>query len=90
MVHMRATNAKLRHRAAEMVDMITGCGIEAAARHLDRARGDVKRAALLASGADIALAETLLARHRGNLRLAFVDLGSGAMDKAPAASRAAP
>jgi hypothetical protein len=32
MVHMRATNAKLRHRAAEMVDMITGCGMEAAAR----------------------------------------------------------
>lgn len=90
MVHMRATNAKLRHRAAEMVDMITGCGIETAARQLDRARGDVKRAALLASGADIALAETLLARHRGNLRLAFVDLGSGAMDKTPAASRAAP
>uniref|UniRef100_A0A9E7ZKD3 N-acetylmuramic acid 6-phosphate etherase n=1 Tax=Bosea sp. NBC_00436 TaxID=2969620 RepID=A0A9E7ZKD3_9HYPH len=90
MVHMRVTNAKLRHRAAEMVDTITGCGMEAATRHLDRAHGDVKRATLLASGADVALAETLLARHRGNLRLALVDLGAGMTDKAPAASRAAP
>lgn len=90
MVHMRATNAKLRHRAAEMVDMITGCGMEAAATHLDRARGDVKRAVLLASGADAALAETLLGRYRGNLRLALVELGSGTADKVRAASRAAP
>ena len=90
MVHMRVTNAKLRHRAAEMVDTITGSGLEAAARHLDRVHGDVKRATLLASGADVALAEILLARHRGNLRLALVDLGAGATDKAPAASRAAP
>lgn len=90
MVHMRATNAKLRHRAAEMVDMITGCGIEAAARHLDRARGDVKRAALLASGADAAQAETLLTRHRGNLRLALVDLGSGPAAEAPVRPKAVP
>lgn len=90
MVHMRATNAKLRHRAAEMVDMITGCGLEAAARHLDHARGDVKRAVLLASGADAVLAETLLGRHHGNLRHALVELGSGAADKAPGASKAAP
>lgn len=90
MVHMRVTNAKLRHRAAEMVDTITGCGMEAAARHLDRVHGDVKRATLLASGADVALAETLLARHRGNLRLALVELGTGAASNAPAASRAAP
>jgi N-acetylmuramic acid 6-phosphate etherase len=90
MVHMRATNAKLRHRAAEMVDMIAGCGLEEAARHLDRARGDVKRAVLLASGADPALAETLLGRHRGNLRLALVDLGAGTMGETPVASRTVP
>lgn len=90
MVHMRATNAKLRHRAAEMVDMITGCGLEAAARHLDRASGDVKRAALLASGADAALAETLLTRHRGNLRLALVDLGAGPAAEAPVRPKAVP
>lgn len=90
MVHMRVTNAKLRHRAAEMVETITGCGMEAAARHLDRAGGDVKRAALLASGADTARAEALLSRHRGNLRLALVELGAGTGGDAPAASRAAP
>ena len=39
---------------------------------------------------DAALAETLLGHHRGNLRLALVELGSGAVDKAPTASRAAP
>lgn len=66
------------------------CGLEAATRHLDRARGDVKRAALLASGADAALAETLLTRHRGNLRLALVDLGAGPSAVAPARPRAAP
>lgn len=90
MVHMRVTNAKLRNRAAEMVDTITGCGMEAAARHLDRAGGDVKRASLLASGADPALAETLLSRHRGNLRLALVELGSGSAAGVPVSSRAAP
>lgn len=90
MVHMRVTNAKLRNRAAEMVDTITGCGMEAAARHLDRAGGDVKRASLLASGADPALAETLLSRHRGNLRLALVELGSGSAAGVPVPSRAAP
>lgn len=90
MVHMRVTNAKLRHRAAEMVDTITGCGLETAARHLDRAHGDVKRATLLASGADIALAETLLARHRGNLRHALVELDSATEGNARAASRATP
>lgn len=90
MVHMRVTNAKLRNRAAEMVDTITGCGMEAAARHLDRAGGDVKRASLLASGADPALAETLLSRHRGNLRLALVELGSGSAAGVPVSSRAVP
>ena len=90
MVHMRVTNAKLRNRAAEMVDTITGCGMEAAVRHLDRAGGDVKRASLLASGADPALAETLLSRHRGNLRLALVELGSGSAAGVPVSSRAAP
>lgn len=90
MVHMRVTNAKLRNRAAEMVDTITGCGMEAAARHLDRAGGDVKRASLLASGADPAHAETLLSRHRGNLRLALVELGSGSAAGVPVSSRAAP
>ncbi|MGO4739495.1 N-acetylmuramic acid 6-phosphate etherase [Bosea sp. 2KB_26] len=90
MVHMRATNAKLRLRAAQMVDMITGCGMEAAARHLDRAGGDVKRAVLLASGAEAALGEILLARHHGNLRLALVDLGAGTSDPVKAPPRAAP
>ncbi len=77
MVHMRATNAKLRLRAAQMVEMIAGCSLEAAERHLDRAGGDVKRAVLLASGAGAEQAETLLARHRGNLRFALLELGGG-------------
>ncbi|WP_439498097.1 N-acetylmuramic acid 6-phosphate etherase [Bosea sp. (in: a-proteobacteria)] len=85
MVHMRATNAKLRLRAAQMVDMITGCGMEAAARHLDHGGGEVKRAVLLASGADGALAEMLLVRHRGNLRLALLDLGVRPAEQARAA-----
>ncbi len=90
MVHMRTTNAKLRHRAAQMVDMITGCGMEAAARHLDRVGGDVKRAVLLASGADPALAEALLAEHRGNLRHALVALAGGGEPQGAAARKAAP
>ena len=83
MVHMRTTNAKLRHRAAQMVDMITGCGMEAAARHLDRVGGDVKRAVLLAGGAGPEEAQALLDQHRGNLRHALVALDAGALGGKP-------
>lgn len=90
MVHMRTTNAKLRHRAAQMVDMITGCGMDAAARHLDRVGGDVKRAVLLAGGAAPARAEELLERHRGNLRHALVALDAGDQASEGTPRKAAP
>lgn len=90
MVHMRTTNAKLRHRAAQMVDMITGCGMEAAARHLDRVGGDVKRAVLLAGGAGPEEAQALLDQHRGNLRHALVALDAGAGRHDEPARKAAP
>src|SRR6185436_20805271 len=44
MVDMRARNAKLRRRAEGMVRQIVGCPAGDAARHLERADGDVKTA----------------------------------------------
>jgi N-acetylmuramic acid 6-phosphate etherase len=68
MVHMRASNAKLRRRAEGMVCQIVGCGPADAARHVERADGDVKSAVMLGFGLEPAEAEAVLARHGGNLR----------------------
>lgn len=71
MVHMRATNAKLKRRAERMVREIVGCSPEDAARFVDQADGDVKTAILLGFGLDPAEAARLLARHAGDLRSAI-------------------
>ena len=64
MVQMRATNAKLRRRAALMVAEITGCGEGAATDAVSRADGDVKIASLMALGVDRVTAETVLDPQR--------------------------
>jgi N-acetylmuramic acid 6-phosphate etherase len=74
MVHMRATNAKLRRRAEIMVAQITGCSQADAVDALAQADGDVKTAALIAFGVDRPFAQEILARNDENLRLALADL----------------
>ena len=71
MVHMRASNAKLRRRAEGMVREITGCDEADAARVVEQAGGDVKLAVLLALGLDPAAAAQQLDSCDGNLRLAI-------------------
>jgi N-acetylmuramic acid 6-phosphate etherase len=73
MVRMRPTNAKLRRRAEQMVMTITGCDNAAAANALAKAQGDVRLAALLASGVEETAAAGLLEKHGGNLRRAIAD-----------------
>lgn len=77
MVHMRATNLKLRRRAAGIVSRITGCTPDNAARFVEEADGDVKVAILLALGASRAEAATLLERHDGHLRAAIGGIQPG-------------
>jgi N-acetylmuramic acid 6-phosphate etherase len=74
MVHMRPTNAKLRNRAAQMVVTIVGCDQQTASNAMVQADGDVKLAVLLASGVDIAVATSALAKHDGNLRFALAEV----------------
>lgn len=71
MVHMRASNVKLRHRAAGMVSRIVGCSDADAARLVGRSEGDVKIAVLLGLGLAETEAVEVLGRHGGNLRLAI-------------------
>jgi N-acetylmuramic acid 6-phosphate etherase len=71
MVHMRASNVKLRRRAAAMVGRIVGCSNADAVRLLKRSDGDVKIAVLLGMGVADAKAAEALDRHGGNLRLAI-------------------
>jgi N-acetylmuramic acid 6-phosphate etherase len=74
MVDLRVTNAKLRQRSEAMVAKIAGCTAAQAGQALARADGEVKLAALIACGAERAVAEAALRRHGGNLRLALRDL----------------
>ncbi|QFU17759.1 N-acetylmuramic acid 6-phosphate etherase [Microvirga thermotolerans] len=71
MVHMRATNAKLRRRSEIMVSQITGCDDATAIEALKRANGDMKLASLIALGIDPAQAQAALERSDGNLREAL-------------------
>ncbi|HZP74524.1 MAG TPA: N-acetylmuramic acid 6-phosphate etherase [Pseudolabrys sp.] len=71
MVHMRASNAKLRRRAAAMVHTLVGCSEADAARHVADAEGDVKLAVLLGFGLKPKDAAALLEQHAGNLRAAI-------------------
>jgi N-acetylmuramic acid 6-phosphate etherase len=74
MVHMRATNAKLRKRAVRIVQELAGCDEAAAMQHLETADGDLKLAVLLAGGAERRQAMAALAKHDGNLRFAIAEL----------------
>lgn len=74
MVHMRASNAKLRRRAEAMVSQIAGCDSEDAALYLERGEGDVKTAVLLGFGLTPSEASQVLERHEGNLRSAIDEL----------------
>ena len=74
MVHMRATNAKLRRRAEGIVRELTHCDEARAAQCVEAADGDVKLAVLLARGLDHVRAFELLEKHGGNLRLAIANI----------------
>jgi N-acetylmuramic acid 6-phosphate etherase len=76
MVHMRASNVKLRRRAAGIVARVVGCSEADAARLVKRSEGDVKIAILLGLGVSEAKAAELLGRHGGNLRLAIKEIRS--------------
>jgi len=75
MVNLFADNAKLRGRAARIVAAVSGCGIEDAARLLDRSGGAVKTAILLAAGAaDAGVAQDMLERTGQKLRPALSEI----------------
>jgi N-acetylmuramic acid 6-phosphate etherase len=74
MVHMRASNIKLRRRAERIVREIVNCSAEDAARFVEQADGDVKTAILLGLGLNATEAAQVLARHDGNLRAAISEL----------------
>lgn len=76
MVHMRATNAKLRRRSEVMIARLTGCDAGTAARALADAGGDLKLAVMLASGIDRRRAEEVLGRSGGNLRAAMAEVAA--------------
>jgi N-acetylmuramic acid 6-phosphate etherase len=77
MVHMRASNTKLRQRAEGMIRQIVGCDAEDAAHLVEQAEGDVKTAVLLGFGLDPDEAAAVLERHEGNLRHAVDELRRG-------------
>ncbi|HEX3429837.1 MAG TPA: N-acetylmuramic acid 6-phosphate etherase [Rhizomicrobium sp.] len=80
MVHMRATNAKLKRRAVVIVSDVTGCAAGDGVRFVEEAEGDVKIAILLALGRTRSEAAALLERADGNLRVAIDDIRSGKHD----------
>lgn len=72
MVDLRATNAKLRDRAARIVAELTGLSRGAAMELLDAAGGSVKTAVVMhRRSIPIGEAERVLADHRGSLRAAL-------------------
>ncbi|MBZ9677944.1 N-acetylmuramic acid 6-phosphate etherase [Mesorhizobium sp. ES1-1] len=76
MVNLMADNIKLRDRATRIVAAITGRGKDEAARLLEKSRGAVKTAILLAAGADSAeTAEKILEEAGQKLRPALSVLG---------------
>jgi N-acetylmuramic acid 6-phosphate etherase len=82
MVEMPATNAKLRARAARMVELAALVPAEAAEEALTLAGGEVKVAVLVARGRSVDEAKAALAAAGGSLRRAL----SGA----PSATEVAP
>ncbi|MBX3407672.1 MAG: N-acetylmuramic acid 6-phosphate etherase [Phycisphaeraceae bacterium] len=72
MVDMRATNAKLRDRAARIVSTLTGLSREGSFALLDRAGGSVKTAVVMQRRTvDVAAAEKMLAEAGGRLERAL-------------------
>ncbi len=75
MVDMRATNAKLRHRAVRMLRHLSGRDEAAVQDALTRSEGKVKLARLVLEGVDPAAAQSLLDGNGGSLRAALAALG---------------
>ncbi len=71
MVDMRASNEKLRRRAAQIVAELTDRDTAEAEIAVDQAKGDVKLAVMIASGHDPAAAQDALSQHSGDLRAAL-------------------
>jgi N-acetylmuramic acid 6-phosphate etherase len=72
MVAMRPTNAKLRHRAVDIVAAASGTTLAEAERALRACGGDIRCAIVhLGSGLEPAAASALLARHGGRASLAL-------------------
>ena len=74
MVSMVANNAKLRDRAARMLQAITGADEATAHRALEAADGRVKIAALIVRGCDAPEAGRRLEAAGGHLRKALAGL----------------
>ena len=75
MVNVQPGNSKLQLRAAEIVAKISGASIEQASQALHLAGSVVKPAVLLCAGAeDLASAQILLEKSKGNLRQALAQL----------------
>lgn len=72
MVNVQAGNLKLQKRALGIVGLIAGVSEETAAAALEIAKGEVKLAVLLCSGADtLDIARSKLIEADGNLRVAL-------------------
>ena len=74
MVHMRATNAKLRRRAEAILRELSGCDDTKATQCVEAADGNVKLALMLAFGLERDRAVQSLEKHGGNLRLAIAEV----------------
>ena len=72
MVDVRATNTKLRDRAARIVQAVTGVSLERAVEALETAGWNTKLASLVAArGMDVAAAASVLEEAGGRLRRAL-------------------
>ena len=75
MVNMRASNQKLRKRAIEMVQELSGKSQDQAEAALEQSDYDIKLAVLLALGCERSKAASALSSSRNNLRAALQALG---------------
>lgn len=81
MVNLQAENAKLRTRATEIVTRIGGVEQSAAEKLLERTKGAVKPAVLMAAGIDdVQAATSLLVRFNGNLRSALEQVAASSVE----------
>lgn len=80
MVNMRVSNDKLLNRARAMVRDVAGVDDDAAARALEGAGNQIKRAVLIARGASAADADRALRDHDESLRRALSAIGARPAD----------